>query len=311
MDSVSSKRSFFHFYVSLTGLFVGFCFMSFVCLYNFIQEISKSNVENKIYFLPLLSIALAIIAFYLLIQYHKNTPRIVITEKSIQVNRKLYKLSYIKEISFTGRQKFKDLLPHFKEAAKIAFSNGDVVYIYDHLYENANELKLYLEAVLNPKKAIVSRPTSTKINIEGEHFYNYKKPLLFTLTGTTFVLFSSFFLFMFIAFHQHTGSYFFLLIFLIIYYFMSAQLYYFSFNEKYLVVKNHALFGKKTIYAFKNIKEVVLVPSENRAPNALRIITNDYKNKRYYAATLYDSDWQQLKDHLDKEGVNVRNELNF
>ncbi|TRW25881.1 hypothetical protein FMM05_06565 [Flavobacterium zepuense] len=314
MDSVSSRRSFFHFYVSLTGLFALFCFLSFAFISTFLQEISKGNKENKIYFLPLLGIALLIAAFYLLIRYHKNTPKIIITEKSIQVNRRFYKLSYIKDVTYTGRQKFEDMLPHYKEAAKITFTNGDVVFIYDELYENSSELKMYLDALLNPEKTVLSRPTSTKINIEGEHFYNYKKPLLFSLTGATFVLFSGFFLCMFIVFivlHQHIASCFFLLILLIIYYFMSAQLYYFSINEKYLVVRNHVIFRKKIIYTLNDIKEIVLVPIENRAPNALRVITNNYKNKRYYAATLYDSDWQKLRDHLEKEGVNVRNELYF
>jgi hypothetical protein len=43
-------------------------------------------------------------------------------------------------------------------------------------------------------------------------------------------------------------------------------------------------------------------------PNCLRIITKDFRNNRFPAATLRDRTWLLLQEQLEMKGIIVRNE---
>jgi hypothetical protein len=63
----------------------------------------------------------------------------------------------------------------------------------------------------------------------------------------------------------------------------------------------------RKIYRNKDIKEIVF-ETRDKMPNCLRIITDDFRNKIYPAATLRDKTWLNLKTKLEAKGIIVRNE---
>jgi len=82
---------------------------------------------------------------------------------------------------------------------------------------------------------------------------------------------------------------------------------FFGVSHDYFVIKNHNFIWKKKLYKINNIKEVVF-ETQGKMPNCLRIITKDFRNKLYPAATLRDKTWLELKRTLEKRGIKVRNE---
>jgi hypothetical protein len=69
---------------------------------------------------------------------------------------------------------------------------------------------------------------------------------------------------------------------------------YFQVSDNYFLVRNHNYFWKKKVYRIVDIKEIVF-ETQGKMPNCLRLITKDFKNKLYPAATLSDSTWLHLK----------------
>ncbi len=82
---------------------------------------------------------------------------------------------------------------------------------------------------------------------------------------------------------------------------------YFEISERLLIVKNHNFIGKSKVYELSTVKEVVFEMT-GRSPNSMRIITTDFQNKIFPAATLRDHTWLEMKEKLESKGIKVRNE---
>jgi hypothetical protein len=180
------------------------------------------------------------------------------------------------------------------------------------MYANIWQIKSFLEQIIVKKQeykpTIINKTNRNAIRFEKEE----------TFKGNQFISFRGIMLWVFFV---PVAFFFFIcvgrdplgvLIFLGIYeiawfVFFSWQMYYFGLTKDYLIVRNHNFIWMTKIYPLSNIKEVVY-ETYGRMPNCMRIITKDFRNKRYPAGTLRDKIWLDLKDKLEAKGITVRNE---
>ena len=87
-------------------------------------------------------------------------------------------------------------------------------------------------------------------------------------------------------------------------------MYYFGVSENYFVVRNHELFWKKEVYSLQYVNEIVF-EKVYKYRKGLRLINKNYNTDFYKTNTLSIEDYLKLKYHLEKQGIKVRNELNF
>lgn len=80
---------------------------------------------------------------------------------------------------------------------------------------------------------------------------------------------------------------------------------YFLLSDNYLQVKNYLWFWKKKTYRLSDIKEVAIMWTR-RAPTAARIIYQDDKSIRFMAGSLWDKDWINFINDLERRGVRVQ-----
>ena len=57
----------------------------------------------------------------------------------------------------------------------------------------------------------------------------------------------------------------------------------------------------------ENIEEIVY-EQQGKQSNALRIITKNFKSKRFLAGSLSDQKWLEMKDFFEEKNIKVRNE---
>jgi hypothetical protein len=308
METLILKRHKFHFYFSVVFCFLILFGFAILFFYLFIGVFDKN-----LFFLPIFSPLLIYLAFHFVVTYYKNTPIVSVGNNFIKFGlTESYNITDIECIELTGKKPFKWFFNTPMEGTSIRFKNGIIKYIFDDLYSNSSELKLYLEQTIIEKK---ERFEVDSCNID---FEEYENEYVDYFKGSQFTSFRGIILWGTIVFYLYLllsgnklpnimflliGSIFCIYIFLI----NSFQMNFFGVSEHYFVVKNHNFMWKEKIYRLNNIREVVF-ETRGKLPNCLRIITKDFKNKLYPASTLSKSTWLELKNILEKEGVVVRNE---
>jgi hypothetical protein len=96
--------------------------------------------------MPLVAgIIIFILGFYVVYRYLRNAPKILADHEMISFNAASFPLTSIKEVAFTSKVNFPMIVNLPKEAATIFFEDGSKKIIYDDMYENAWEIKLYLK----------------------------------------------------------------------------------------------------------------------------------------------------------------------
>jgi len=79
-------------------------------------------------------------------------------------------------------------------------------------------------------------------------------------------------------------------------------------SDNYLVIKNY-YFPIQTVFRLKDIQQVYIESSGYKSPNAIRIITNDSKQKTIPIANFLKKDWGELGNLLTKRDIKVYNTL--
>jgi hypothetical protein len=272
------------------------------------EDYLKGQMPTKEYLVIILALATAIYAFYIVFQYYKNVPKIIISTKTILFGGKLYNLKDINKINIAGKQPFPFIMANMqKEAANIEFNDKKVLNIYDDMYSNLPAIKQFLEAAYYNTELKKSYSNQPLIKYPGGHFYYYKDSFVLSMRGMLF----SFMITMFALSALKTGS--FSLLLVVIFFFspiFALVANYAGLNEKHLVIKNHLLFWKRDTYTLSEIKEIVF-ESHHKEPNSIRVITKNYFTKKYAAATLNNNTWRKLEAELLKENIIVRNEIHI
>jgi len=312
MTTITTKRHPLKFYASVAFGTLFLCGLGTLLLFASIDILQKENPATKEYFMPVFSLALYLLAFTMIYAYWKNSPKITLDKHSITIGNEIFYLKDIKDIALTGKMPFKMIITFPMEGTAVLFNNGTEKILFDDMYSNSSEIKLFLEQVVLKKQEF--NPNSTKEirqdaiqfgneeTFKGNQFTSFRGISLWGLIGFfTFLLISKWqsppigLLIFFGTF----GTFWFIL--------HSWLMHYFGLTKDYLIVRNHNFIWKLKIYRFTDIKEVVY-ETQGKQPNCMRIITNDFRNKLYPAGTLRDKSWLDLKDKLEAKGVTVRNE---
>ncbi len=236
----------------------------------------------------------------------RATPTIKVKGNQISLGWKSYKIDDIVDVKLTGKHS-NGFFENASEGCMIKFNNGKRKILSDDLYTNLWEIKLYIEEnihnIKNEKHYRYLNPSNKEVVFKGNQFLSFRGTLYW---GSTII-----FPYVFITngFSKSisevilfaTGWACWVLGF-------SYLFHYVLVDVEYLTIKNHNLIWRKKKYKLSDVREVVFESPATRLPNFIRVITNDYKSKRYPASTLTRKNWLALKKHLDRLGIPVRNE---
>ena len=314
MTTITTKSHKLKFYLSIVFSFFFFCGLGTLMIWIFISELNRGDfIKPKNYFMPVFGLLLYIMAFYTILKYLKNAPIISMDQNVIKFgSAEIYNVTDIQEVVLTGKNPFKFIFNFPMEGTLIRFKDGTTKYFFDDMYSNTWELKLFLEQVVIKKKDFVYienyRIDPSELRYEQ---VNYFKGNQFTcLRGALCWGIIMFFIYLILSRDKipPVGV-------LILFGFLGTALFvfnswlmnFFGLSEDYFIIKNHNFIWKENIYRLTDIKEIVF-ETRDKMPNCLRIITKDFRNKLYPAATLRDKTWLELKRALEKEGIKVRNE---
>ena len=300
------------FYCLVVVGFLIFSFLATMLLYLFFLRFDALLIMRKDVFILIMGIAVYLLAFYTVYKFYKNVPVIKIDNNSISFYRKTFLLSDIDHIDFTGKRNFTYLFffGDFMEAATLKFKDGQTKYIFDEMYANAWEIKSFLQQTVIDKKEFAEPKMLPKVmpaDLDVEFYDTYNGNQITSYRGIMLWGMVVFFVYIVIEKPSVGGGIVALISWLFLFAGFSWGMNYFMVSQNYLVIKNQNFFWLKRAYRISDIKEIVF-ETQYRAPNALRVITKDFRSKFYYASTLRDKTWLELKSQLESLGLTVRNE---
>jgi hypothetical protein len=309
MKIIQTKRHIIKFYATVvfgfsallvSGLFLISCGLD--------DKVTKISKPVMILFGGLVSIA----GFSMVYTYFKNSPKVTIDENIIKIAKESFDLNGIKKVSLSGKIPFRFIINFPMEATKIEFSNGITKVLFDDMYSNSYEVKSFLEQVIVKKQEFKITPL-IKVNVaelrledsevfKGNQFTSFRGLSLWGLLVT----------FSFLIISEESSinalALLFFTVFAVVWFLIHVRfMHYFELTECFLVIRNHIVEQRKTVYHLSNVKEIVF-ETQGRQPNCMRIITTDFRSALYPAATLKDSNWLKMKKQLELKGVSVRNE---
>lgn len=312
MTTITTRRHPLKFYTALTFGFLFLFALGSIITFASIDILTNGQPATKDYLMPVFSITIYFLAFSMVYAYWKNSPKINLDKHSIKIGDETFYLKDIKDIALTGKMPFKFIITFPMEGTAILFNNGTEKILFDDMYSNSSEIKLFLEQVVI-KKQDFNHDSIKEISKDAIRFENeeiFKGNQFTSLRGISLWGLIGFFAFMMFSkwqsppmglfiFFGAFGTFWFVL--------HSWLMHYFGLTKDYLVLRNHNFIWKIKIYRLTDIKEVVF-ETQGKQPNCMRIITKDFRNKLYPAGTLRDKTWLDLKDKLEAKGVSVRNE---
>jgi hypothetical protein len=312
MTTITSSRHKTKFYLTVILGTLFFLVLATVLLFIYFDQRELGNTKPKTALMPFFSIAVYFMAFYTVYRYYRNAPNIRVDNQLISFNDETYSLSDLQHIELTGKRNFPYLFSFQMEAATLRFKDGQTKYIFDDMYENAWQLKSYLNQVIVDKKSFAEQDTQLieKSELESEWYNTFKDNPFTSLRGISLWGLIGFFAFMQLTKGKtpSTGGWIFLIVFSTFWFvFHSWLMHYFKVSQTLFVVKNHNMVWKTKAYRLSDIKEIVF-ETQGKMPNCLRVITKDFRNKLYPAGTLKDKTWLELKDKLESQNIKVRNE---
>ncbi|MDW3650317.1 MAG: hypothetical protein R8P61_24800 [Bacteroidia bacterium] len=298
----------FYFTLAFSSLFFfGIPILLFFLASNFGEE----EDGTAIIVLLLIALLLVMLGIYMLNIYLKNAPSIQIGNGHISFGKESYPLEDITEVKLEGKAAFPFFIHYPMEAASLTFKDSSVKHIFVDLYSNAWELKSYLEAVVINKgsyQPAIKSGTKQEVNIQGV-VQAYKKPQLLSMRGLSVWGLGVYLVFrMGLLENPSTTAITIAAVVFLLWFTIGSWLMHFpSLSSNYLIIKNQNFFWVKDAYKLDHIREVVF-ETQSRMPNCIRVISTDHRNKLYPAATLWDKNWWEFEEALEKKGIKVRNE---
>ena len=174
MTTITTKRHPLKFYGSVAFGTLFLCGLGTLLLYTSIDILKKENPAAKEYFMPVFSLAIYLLAFTLLYTYWKNSPKIILDNQTIKIGDDSFNLKDIKDIVLTGKMPFKFIRSFPMEGTAILFNDGTEKILFDDMYSNSSEIKLFLEQVVI-KKQDFKYESIKEISKEAIRFENERK----------------------------------------------------------------------------------------------------------------------------------------
>lgn len=309
MKTIKAQKHILNFYLAIFTTIL-FCLAFLIAILIAINILATSGFEIMKLIALLACLLVFAVMIDMLIGYLKNAPVVSVTEQYISVGKEKYPLADILHIDLTGKFPFgyNGVIP--KEGMLIEFSTGQKIYLFDSIYSNLWQIKQFLEQQVILRQAGEQLQNTTHLSdrsfIGDTRVFDQNQFistigimawgelaifLLLSLVGNVHFILS-----MITAF---TG------ILLLI--FISSRMHYFKISDEGILIKCHNLFWIKQYYKLDDIKQIVF-EKHRGSTRGIRIITNDFKTKLYYGATLKAKTWVEMKELLKSNGVTIRKE---
>lgn len=312
MITIVSKRHLLKFYFSIIFATLFFIALATGLLSIHNKSANSGQLKAKEKLLPIIGIAIYVFAGYSLYRYIKNAPKVTLDKDFITFNNQTYSISDIKKVTLTGKRPFNYVIDFPMEAVTLTFNNNEKKYIFDDMYSNSWEIKLFLKQVVIDKKDFVYNINTAidKDAVASDFYETFKGNQLTSLRGISLWGLIGFFTFM--QLNNKRPNTIALTIFLFgfsTFWFVANSyfMHYVQVSDNFLVIRNHNFFWMRKAYNIVDIKEIVF-ETQGKMPNCLRVITKDFRNKLYPAGTLRDENWLALKEKLESYNIKVRNE---
>ena len=314
MTTITTRRHPIKFYTILLFVSLLLCALGTIIMLYSIDILQKGQPTIKQFLMPVYSLAIYVFVFSIVYTYWRKSPKITVDKHIIRIDDQTFYLRDIKDIKLLGKMPFHFIMSIPMESTTILFNDGTEKILFDDMYSNSSDLKLFLEQVFFKKQdfkpALKNQISINEIQFEneetfkGNQFTSLRGISLWGLIGFfTLLLFSE-------GKTQPVGLIFFGAFGIFWFITHSWLMHYFGLTKKFLIIKNHNFFWKLKIYRLSDIKEIVF-ETQGKLPNCLRVITNDYRNNLYPAGTLRDKMWLNFKVKLETKGLIVRNECIF
>jgi len=312
MTTLVSERHKLKFYLTIVLGSLFFLAMGIGMLIVYFKHSSSGQLKSKDQLLPFFSMGVLFLAIYTVYKYYRNAPKIQVDNLTISFNDQTFAISDLDHVDLTGKRSFPYLFGFQMEAATLQFKDGQTKYIFDDMYQNSWQLKSFLKQVVIDKKDFALQ-TPNNINtteLDNEYYDTFEGNQFTSLRGILLWGFIVFFTYTVLTSNgsHKTASFLVYIFFSVLWFFLhSLTMNYFKVSENFMVIKNHNLLWRRKAYRLSDIKEVTF-ETQGKMPNCLRVITKDFRNKLYLAATLSDKTWLELKDKLESYNISVRNE---
>lgn len=300
---ITSERHPYKFYLTLILVNLFLLGLGTFFLLHGLQESNNKFILGSLFFF--------IIAISINVGFIKNAPTIFLNKEGITFKDNFYTWDELLTAKLTGKG---DMIFTSGECATLTFKDSIQIQIFDDFYSNISEIKCFIQEIVIDKSDKIDIPKQqiNPIEIDHETFTTYKgnpvfsfrgiiiwSPVLFLIGTSLFHIKLYPFKTLFLCF---VLSLFLMLIF-------SWMLYYFEISKNFIKIKNHYYFWKKDIYPISNIREVVIEQFNGKRANSLKIITQDFKTKQYYAGSLTDKTWLELKKELERKNITIRDNV--
>ncbi len=196
------------------------------------------------------------------------------------------------------------------ECACINFGNEEKVFLWDDIYLNLSEIRLYLKENfkekardVEPKTKVVALPFLEKKLYKGNSLFSISTLYLLIIIIALGIPFKSHIF--------NTGYFFTISIFVLIFFFtFGTQMNYFIVEDESITIKNHYFLWKHKVFKLIDINELV-IEVQNRRSNCLRVITKEFESTKFAASTLRNKHWRAFRNDMIELGLPVRTEASI
>lgn len=283
---------------ALLNVYMFLLWACFIAVMSF-MSLSTSGIDSIAIAIPTFFISFGVYGFY---NYFRNAPILRMDREKLVVQKRIYYWTDVKKIDF-----FKQHIRSSRddeaqrEGVNILFNDGRLITIYDQFYRNGDEIKLFIDQVINKQEypnvtAIVpdiDPATETYIKIKGRVTRSFQ--IVFLCLGLLLFVRNCFI--EDFSFGQTIG--------LLLLLSMFFQLHYFKISKNFIVIKKSFIPWPAKSYYLKNVREIIIDGSQGI--EFVKIVTSDYHTKKFYALGISKEQWLTLEDYLSDYGIKVTN----
>ncbi len=281
----------------------------------------KDHSETKTFMLLLIAIGAFAFSLYSLYYFLTSLPTIEISDKRITIKTPLKRTDIeYKDIQSIGLMRKSPmsfmLITMPMESTSIMTKDFKEIIIWDDYYRNMGDIKFRLEKIRNGLKTGEFDPdnevksATTPMDLRLENFVEIKGNGLLNPNALIFWGLVVFWLIMLgpklTANMSAIG--FSLLMIGFFYGVFGFQLNYYLLSDNYFQIRNHLWIWKRKTFRLIDLKEIVF-EEPHRLSKSVRVRTFDFRTTLHPGGSLRDKHWLELRDKLEKKGVEVRDEL--
>ena len=319
----------------LVYTFLFFCAVGTALMYLGLDGILQKGLSIRTLIGTFIILVLSLTSYYLgfsmFYSAWKNSPKITIDKYTIKIGSQIFYLKDIKDVILTGKKPFhyfhnmsvinyiRNIIPYgFQiipvapmESTVLLFNNGKEKILFDDMYSNISDIKLFLEQVIINKQEynpiLKNKISRNMLRFERVEIFKGNQ-LLYFVNPEYWVFICIIGLIVFFTFVLLNLLILTCVLCACCFYAVSWTMNYFGLTEDLLIIRKHNLFWKVIIYPLSEIKEIVFERQEV-SPICMRVISKDFRNKVYKAASIRKKTWLEMKKRLEEKGVKVRDEI--